>query len=100
MSIADNSLPAGTLLPKGANFAMQSTIDFGMHLPVSTPHRLRPVSLIVSEWHQSTRRVPAPGESEWWGVVIISTDFQVSVVKKKAEAKKPPASENPLCVIQ
>lgn len=29
------SLPAGTLLPKGANFAMQSTIDFGLHFPVS-----------------------------------------------------------------
>lgn len=28
-------LPAGTLLPKGANFAMQSTIDFGLHFPVS-----------------------------------------------------------------
>lgn len=28
------SLPAGTLLPKGANFAMQSTVDFGIHLPV------------------------------------------------------------------
>ena len=28
-------LPAGTLLPKGANFAMQSTMDFGMHFPVS-----------------------------------------------------------------
>lgn len=26
-------LPAGTLLPKGANFAMQSTMDFGMHFP-------------------------------------------------------------------
>jgi hypothetical protein len=33
-------------------------------------------------------------------MVMISTDFQVSVVKKKPEAKKPPASENPLCVIQ
>ena len=29
------SLPAGTLLPKGATFGMQATVDFGLHFPVS-----------------------------------------------------------------
>ncbi|WVN85390.1 uncharacterized protein L203_100536 [Cryptococcus depauperatus CBS 7841] len=29
-------LPAGTLLPKGASFAMQSTIDFGLYFPKGT----------------------------------------------------------------
>ncbi|KAK8865972.1 hypothetical protein IAR55_001121 [Kwoniella newhampshirensis] len=29
-------LPAGTLLPKGASFAMQATIDFGLHFPKGT----------------------------------------------------------------
>lgn len=36
LKLTDLSLPAGTLLPRGANFAMQSTIDFGLHFPVST----------------------------------------------------------------
>ncbi|ORX35969.1 hypothetical protein BD324DRAFT_651878 [Kockovaella imperatae] len=29
-------LPAGTLLPKGATFGMQATVDFGLHFPKGT----------------------------------------------------------------
>jgi len=29
-------LPAGTLLPAGASFAMQATVDFGLHFPKGT----------------------------------------------------------------
>ncbi|RXK42512.1 hypothetical protein M231_00066 [Tremella mesenterica] len=29
-------LPAGTLLPFGANFALQATLDFGMHFPAGS----------------------------------------------------------------
>jgi hypothetical protein len=43
------SLPAGTLLPRGANFAMQSTIDFGMHFPVGLV-RPAPPAAVVMAW--------------------------------------------------
>ncbi|ORY23195.1 hypothetical protein BCR39DRAFT_562025 [Naematelia encephala] len=36
-TLSDGSfLPAGTLLPKGCTFAMQATIDFGLHFPKGT----------------------------------------------------------------
>ena len=34
LTSSDASLPAGTLLPKGCAFAMQATVDFGLHFPV------------------------------------------------------------------
>ncbi|XAO23131.1 hypothetical protein I312_101909 [Cryptococcus bacillisporus CA1280] len=57
------SLPAGTLLPKGANFAMQSTIDFGLHFPKGTKVPggfLLPVSVVKK---QEPKKVPPPAEN-------------------------------------
>ncbi|RSH92894.1 hypothetical protein EHS25_008340 [Saitozyma podzolica] len=45
-------LPAGTLLPKGCNFAMQSTVDFGLHFPRGSKVPggfLLPVSVVKKE---------------------------------------------------
>ncbi|WVQ88159.1 hypothetical protein IAS59_001893 [Cryptococcus gattii] len=56
-------LPAGTLLPKGANFAMQSTIDFGLHFPKGTKVPggfLLPVSVVKK---QEPKKVPPPAEN-------------------------------------
>ncbi|WVR05931.1 hypothetical protein IAU60_002957 [Kwoniella sp. DSM 27419] len=64
-------LPAGTLLPKGASFAMQATIDFGLHFPRGTKVPggfLLPVSVVK-------KKPPKPQRS-------------------------PQAEEDPLCVIQ
>ncbi|GFZ43523.1 hypothetical protein JCM24511_01243 [Saitozyma sp. JCM 24511] len=43
---------SGTLLPKGCNFAMQSTIDFGLHFPRGSKVPggfLLPVSVVKKE---------------------------------------------------
>ncbi|KAI9635266.1 uncharacterized protein MKK02DRAFT_43947 [Dioszegia hungarica] len=45
-------LPAGTLLPQGCSFAMQATVDFGLHFPTGTKVPggfLLPVSVVKKE---------------------------------------------------
>ncbi|WVQ70885.1 hypothetical protein IAR50_000410 [Cryptococcus sp. DSM 104548] len=56
-------LPAGTLLPKGASFAMQSTIDFGLHFPKGTKVPggfLLPVSVVKKP---EPKKIPPPSEN-------------------------------------
>ncbi|ODO07197.1 hypothetical protein L198_00776 [Cryptococcus wingfieldii CBS 7118] len=56
-------LPAGTLLPKGAGFAMQSTIDFGLHFPKGTKVPggfLLPVSVVKKP---EPKKDPPPSEN-------------------------------------
>ncbi|WWC66315.1 uncharacterized protein I206_100216 [Kwoniella pini CBS 10737] len=56
-------LPAGTLLPKGASFAMQSTIDFGLHFPKGTKVPggfLLPVSVVKKN---DKEKLPPPEEN-------------------------------------
>ncbi|WWD17836.1 hypothetical protein CI109_102280 [Kwoniella shandongensis] len=54
-------LPAGTLLPKGASFAMQATVDFGIHFPKGTKVPggfLLPVSVVKKP--ESKKASPPP----------------------------------------
>ncbi|WVQ82775.1 hypothetical protein IAT38_004907 [Cryptococcus sp. DSM 104549] len=56
-------LPAGTLLPKGASFAMQATIDFGLHFPKGTKVPggfLLPVSVVKKA---EPKKDPPPSEN-------------------------------------
>ena len=72
---------------------MQSTIDFGMHLPVSRP---------TISWLMN-RTVPKYQGVFSYRYVDHSKRFayeQVSVVKKKPEEKPASPGENPLCVVQ
>lgn len=57
------SLPAGTLLPYGASFAMQATVDFGLHFPVRSHSDIRfmvPQLSTRAERNESAGRLPPP----------------------------------------
>jgi hypothetical protein len=73
---------------------MQSTIDFGMHLPVS--------HLTLTQLMDRT--APKSPEDFSYQYVLASYETgaykQVSVVKKKPEEKPALPGENPLCVVQ
>jgi len=72
---------------------MQSTIDFGMHLPVSH----RDMSPLMK------RTVPKSLEDSFYQYGVhreIGAYEQVSIVKKKPEEKPASPGENPLCVVQ
>ncbi|OCF30322.1 hypothetical protein I316_08042 [Kwoniella heveanensis BCC8398] len=61
-------LPAGTLLPKGASFAMQATIDFGLHFPKGTKVPggfLLPVSVVKKE---PPKKDPPPSENPFCSI--------------------------------